>query len=53
MHYRDGPKGCLQNLCGDDRIVRPELTDDFVEKMKAEGADIEYLKIDGAGHGVA
>jgi acetyl esterase/lipase len=38
---------------GDDRIVRPELTEDFVEKMKAKGAEVEYLKIDGAGHGVA
>ena len=24
-----------------DRIVRPELTDDFVEKMKAAEAEIE------------
>ena len=38
---------------GQDRIVRPELTEDFVEKMKAAGADIEYLKIEGDGHGVA
>ncbi len=38
---------------GADRIVRPELTADFVEKMKAEGAEVEYLKIDGGGHGVA
>lgn len=38
---------------GQDRIVRPELTEDFVEKMKAAGADIKYLKIDGDGHGVA
>ena len=38
---------------GADRIVRAGLTDDFVEKMKAEGAAIEYLKIEGAGHGVA
>jgi acetyl esterase/lipase len=38
---------------GDDGIVRPELTEDFVEKMKAKGAEVEYLKIDGAGHGVA
>ena len=37
----------------EDQIVRAELTDDFVEKMKAEGADIEYLRIDGAGHGLA
>lgn len=36
-----------------DEIVRTELTDDFVEKMEAAGADIEYLKIEGAGHGVA
>lgn len=38
---------------GDDRIVRAALTDDFVKKMKAKGADIEYLRIDGARHGVA
>ncbi|MBN1516224.1 alpha/beta hydrolase [Candidatus Sumerlaeota bacterium] len=38
---------------GDDPIVRPELTDDFVEKMKAAGANIEYLRIDGAKHGLA
>jgi len=36
-----------------DRIVRAALTDDFVEKMKAKGADIEYLRIEGARHGVA
>lgn len=38
---------------GRDNIVRPELTEDFVEKMKAAGADIKYLKIEGDGHGVA
>jgi len=38
---------------GTDRIVRPELTEDFVEKMKAKGAHVQYLKIDGAGHSVA
>lgn len=38
---------------GADRIVRAELTEDFVEKMKAKGASIDYLKIDEAGHGVA
>ncbi len=38
---------------GRDNIVRPELTEDFVKKMKAAGADIEYLKIEGDGHGVA
>lgn len=37
----------------DDRIVRAELIDDFVEKMKAAGADIEYLEINGVGHDVA
>lgn len=36
-----------------DRIVRAELTEDFLAKMKAEGADIEYLKIEGGEHGVA
>lgn len=38
---------------GRDPIVRPELTEDFVDKMKAAGADIEYLKIESDGHGVA
>ncbi|MCF7885433.1 MAG: alpha/beta hydrolase [Candidatus Marinimicrobia bacterium] len=37
----------------DDKIVKAKLTDDFVEKMKSAGANIKYLKIDGAGHGVA
>lgn len=37
----------------DDRIVRPVLTDYFVEKMRIAGARIDYLKIDGVGHGVA
>ena len=36
----------------DDEIVRAELTDDFVEKMKAAEADIKYMKLEG-GHGVA
>lgn len=35
-----------------DPIVRPELTRDFVEKMKAVGVNIEYLEVEG-GHGVA
>lgn len=37
----------------EDRIVQAKLTDDFVKKMKAAGADIEYLRIDGARHGLA
>ncbi|TWT85409.1 Arabinogalactan endo-1,4-beta-galactosidase precursor [Posidoniimonas polymericola] len=37
----------------DDRIVRASLTDDFVEKMRAAGAEIEYLRIEGGRHGVA
>ncbi len=37
----------------DDEIVRPELTNDFVEKMEAAGADIEYLFVEESGHGVA
>lgn len=36
----------------EDRIVRPELTRDFVEKMKAVGANIKYLELEGS-HGVA
>lgn len=38
---------------GADRIVRAELTEDFLGKMKAKGADIEYLKIEGGEHDVA
>jgi dipeptidyl aminopeptidase/acylaminoacyl peptidase len=37
----------------DDNVVRAPLTEDFVTKMKAAGANIEYLKIEGTGHGVA
>jgi dipeptidyl aminopeptidase/acylaminoacyl peptidase len=38
---------------GNDRIVRPNLTEDFVQKMKAQGADIQCLEIDGVGNDVA
>ena len=37
----------------DDNIVKAPLTEDFVNKMKAAGAKVEYLKIDGVGHDVA
>lgn len=36
----------------EDPIVTPERTRDFVKKMEAVGADIEYLECEG-GHGVA
>lgn len=36
----------------EDSVVRPELTKDFVEKMKDAGADIKYMELEG-GHGVA
>ena len=36
----------------DDTTVRVEYTDDYVEKMKFVGADIEYVRIPG-NHGVA
>jgi acetyl esterase/lipase/enterochelin esterase-like enzyme len=36
-----------------DNIVRAERTEDFVGKMKAKGANVEYLKIEGGNHGVA
>jgi acetyl esterase/lipase len=35
-----------------DPVVLPARTRDFVEKMKAKGANIEYLECEG-GHGVA
>ncbi|WP_426059262.1 alpha/beta hydrolase fold domain-containing protein [Hymenobacter sp. B1770] len=37
----------------DDPVVRAARTDDFVQKMRQAGAPIEYLRIDGVGHGVA
>ncbi|MDL2244824.1 alpha/beta hydrolase [Parabacteroides sp. OttesenSCG-928-J18] len=36
----------------EDPIVKVELTDDYVEKMRATDADIEYVRIKG-GHDVA
>ncbi|MCF2446909.1 alpha/beta hydrolase [Dyadobacter sp. CY345] len=36
----------------DDRIVRPNLTEDFVEKMKKTGSTVEYIRIDSVGHEV-
>ncbi|MCW9712316.1 alpha/beta hydrolase [Aliifodinibius salicampi] len=36
----------------EDSVVRPELTKDFVDKMKGAGADIKYMELEG-GHGVA
>lgn len=35
-----------------DRVVLPERTKDFVEKMKAAGGNVECLEVEG-GHGVA
>lgn len=37
----------------DDNIVRAPLTEDFANKMKAAGANIEYMRIEGVGHAVA
>lgn len=40
-------------LQGDeDPIVKPYLTEDWVEKMKSAGADVEYLKVKG-DHSIA
>jgi acetyl esterase/lipase len=36
----------------EDPVVLPKRTRDFVDKMKAAGADIEFLELPG-GHGVA
>lgn len=36
----------------EDPVVRPEMTEDFVEKMKDAGAEIEYMELEGE-HGVA
>jgi acetyl esterase/lipase len=38
----------------DDRIVTIDTVDDYVEKLKAAGApDVNYLRVEGANHGVA
>ena len=39
------PQFLLQGT--EDPVVKPALTDDYVAKMKAGGADIEYLKVPG------
>ena len=39
------PQFLLQGT--EDPVVKPALTDSYVEKMKAGGADIEYLKVPG------
>jgi len=39
------PQFLLQGT--EDPVVKPALTDSYVEKMKAGGADIEYLKVEG------
>lgn len=44
------PMLLLQGI--DDAVVKVNLTDDFVNKMTAAGADIEYVRIHGH-HGVA
>ncbi len=36
----------------EDPVVKPELTRDFVDKMKQAGAEIKYLEVEG-GHDVA
>lgn len=36
-----------------DPIVRVELVDDYVEKMRAAGAEVEYVRVEGGTHGVA
>jgi dipeptidyl aminopeptidase/acylaminoacyl peptidase len=38
----------------DDRVVTIATVDDYVEKLRAAGApDVNYLRVDGANHGVA
>lgn len=44
------PMLLLQGI--DDAVVKVHLTDDFVNKMTAAGADVEYVRIHGH-HGVA
>lgn len=35
-----------------DRTVPVQQGDDLAEKLKAAGADVTYIRVDGAGHGV-
>ena len=37
---------------GEDPVVRPELTEDWVQKMQRAGAQVDYVKVHG-DHGVA
>ena len=35
----------------EDRAVNIESTDDFMDKLKAAGYDLEYIRVEGGGHG--
>jgi predicted esterase len=35
----------------EDRAVEIEATDAFIERLKEAGYDIEYIRVDGGGHG--
>ena len=35
----------------EDRAVEIEATDAFIEELKEAGYDIEYIRVDGGGHG--
>ena len=51
--YVGGNKPPMLLLQGsEDPIVRPELTDDFVNKMRKAGTNVDYIRIPG-NHGVA
>jgi len=34
-----------------DHAVDIKDTDDFMEKLKTDGYDVEYIRVDGGGHG--
>lgn len=51
--YIGGNKPPMLLLQGsEDPIVKPELTDDFVQKMRKAGSNVDYIRIPG-NHGVA
>lgn len=35
----------------EDRAVEIEATDAFIDELKAAGYDVEYIRVDGGGHG--
>ncbi len=54
IHYLSADRPPLLFLQGEaDQTVDPAIVKDYVDKMKAVGADVEYIGVPGLGHDVS